>query len=766
MSELFLTALNMSLTASYVIIFVIIIRLLLKKAPKVISYALWGVVAFRLLIPFSFESMFSLMPRNANTVPIPHDIIYQQSPQVNSGIVVVDSFVNNSLPAPTIGDSVNPLQIYVEIGAYIWIIGIVTLLVYSFVSILALKRQLKNARLIEKNIFEAKNLKTPFVLGFTKPKIYLPVGLDAAERSYILLHEHTHIYRKDHIIKVLAFFTLSIHWFNPLVWIAFMLMSKDMELSCDERVLKETDEEIKKPYANSLLSLATGRQILNGSPLAFGEGNVRGRIKNVLNYKRPRFWVTVLSIVIVTVAGIGLMANPKAATIEPTAPELSFEQTVGVDMVELDYASDNIVIFHDYFGLFVYDLNSLQIMRSLDLKPLNCNQTQGDNYCDVSVSMDGNTVQLHPMSSENMFIYTISDNTLQEIAHKTMNNPFGSQFASIVDVINSTKLGNYSHLAVLFDTGEYGYLHTEDGTIGALSYVRGDKVFRLFDRKASLSDRRPMIMVNGKLYLDTGKQVPVEIDDSTIIGETSSSVDQSEKPTEEGQTNFDSIGSKYAYYEENIVVLINNKWVLFEREYNTLNRETQSNPASEQSTENVLNQLANQDFSIEGENLYNADDDTIVAFGKTFVNLFNGAVAEQKKVSFEKYISNNNLREFTGKMLELTQKQDLLGGNAINYGLNNEFNQAKVQHMEDNLCYLELQFEFQGSGMGCKMLITTENKSLKLVDLYFGSKDGVDTFTTGHPAEREINDSNLWENEEWVKGVFDKLEDFEEMLSS
>jgi beta-lactamase regulating signal transducer with metallopeptidase domain len=210
MSELFLTVLNMSLTASYVILFVILIRLLLKKAPKVISYALWGVVAFRLIIPFSFESMFSLMPRNTNPVPIPHDIIYQQSPQINSGIEVVDSFVSQSLPAPTIGASVNPLQIYVEIGAYIWVLGIIALLIYSLVSILILKRQLKSAQLIEKNIFEAKNLKTPFVLGLIRPKIYLPVGLNATERSYILLHEQTHIHRKDHIIKVLAFLILSV----------------------------------------------------------------------------------------------------------------------------------------------------------------------------------------------------------------------------------------------------------------------------------------------------------------------------------------------------------------------------------------------------------------------------------------------------------------------------------------------------------------------------------------------------------------------------
>ncbi len=311
MSEIFLTVLNMSLTASYVILFVIPIRLALKKAPKVISYALWVVVAFRLIFPFSFESMFSLMPRNTNAVPISHDIIYQQSPQINTGIEVVDSLINNSLPAPTVGASVNPLQIYVEIGTYIWILGIIALLVYSIVSIFTLKRQLKNAQLIEKNIFEAKNLKTPFVLGFIKPKIYLPTGLNLSERSYILLHEQTHIQRKDHITKVLAFLILSIHWFNPIVWIAFVLMSRDIELSCDERVLKEMNEDIKKPYANLLLSLATGRHLLNGSPLAFGEGNVKGRIKNVLNYRKAKFWVIVVSIIIVTAVGIGLIANPK-----------------------------------------------------------------------------------------------------------------------------------------------------------------------------------------------------------------------------------------------------------------------------------------------------------------------------------------------------------------------------------------------------------------------------------------------------------------------
>lgn len=311
MSELFLTVLNMSFTASYVILFVILIRLLLKKAPKVISYALWGIVAFRLIIPFSFESIFSLLPRNTNIVPITHDIIYHQSLQINSGIERVDSFVSEAPPAPTIGESVNPLQIYTEIGAYIWILGIIVLLIYSVVSILQLKNHLKNAQLAKQNIYESENLKTPFVIGFIRPNIYLPVGISIEERNYILLHEQTHIHRKDHIVKMLAFIILSIHWFNPLAWIAFRLMSTDMELSCDEKVLKKMNNDIKKPYAKSLLSLATGKHILNGSPLAFGEENLKGRIKNVLNYKRPKLLVVVFSIVLVVIVGIGLMANPK-----------------------------------------------------------------------------------------------------------------------------------------------------------------------------------------------------------------------------------------------------------------------------------------------------------------------------------------------------------------------------------------------------------------------------------------------------------------------
>jgi len=370
MSELFLTVLNMSLTASYVILIVIPVRLLLKKAPKAVSYALWSVVAFRLIIPFSFESMLSLMPRNTDTVPIPHDIVYQQSPQINSGIKAADSFVNRTLPAPAVVAGANPLRIYLEIGAYIWILGVISLLVYSLVSVLRLKRELEGAQLIEKNIFEAKNLRTPFVLGLINPRIYLPVGLSKEDQNYILIHEQIHIRRKDHVIKTIAFLIVSIHWFNPLVWIVFKLMNTDMELSCDERVLKVMNKDIRKPYANSLLSLAAGRHILNGSPLAFGEGNVKGRIKNVLNYRKFSFWVIAVSVVAVIIVGIALAANPKQKdTIKPEdeLTENSMDATEAVN--NTDYKKVKIELVSGMVGFESaneFETSDLKIVAFID----------------------------------------------------------------------------------------------------------------------------------------------------------------------------------------------------------------------------------------------------------------------------------------------------------------------------------------------------------------------------------------------------------------
>ncbi|MEL7568411.1 MAG: DUF5301 domain-containing protein [Dehalobacterium sp.] len=688
---LFPKILNMSLTAGIVIILVMLIRLPMKKAPKVFSYALWAVVLFRLLCPVSFSSDFSLLGlfnsptvTNGSITYIPSDIVHTANPQVDLPLPRISQAINESLPQGEEQLVADPLEAPMAFATLLWLFGVAAMFTYSIVSVVILKRHLKSARHIKQNIYEAENLKTPFVLGIFRPRIFIPDGLAEEEKRYIIRHEQTHIRRLDHIIKPFAFLVLSIHWFNPLVWIAFFLMGTDMELSCDERVIKEMGGDIKKAYSLSLLSLTTEKRILNGSTLAFGEGNVKGRIKNVLNYKKPSFWIVIAAVIAVACVSIGLTVNPKQegpgmdntdsdvsisyiqieitrpgskiiigrvitdkggykagdtvsvvvgesvtydvdslktgdwidvdyymvkekhppeftahhisritgdnyptaftlfengkviktntlqnsrvasempslilsgsttgrpsvndipevprylkidlgadgekiyytfeengkcyienpyieiyeisretfdeliqyvykgeithgrasqqTKLEPIAARWSPEKTVSVDMTELDYASDDIVIFHDYFGLFVYDLNTLEIVRSLDLKPLNCHQTQGDNYCEVSVSMDGNTVQLHPMSNENMYVYTVSDNTLLETAYQPMEERFSS-FVPIEDVIDSSKLANYSHTAVKFDTYGYGYLHTTDGTIGKLSYVRDDMMYRLF----------------------------------------------------------------------------------------------------------------------------------------------------------------------------------------------------------------------------------------------------------------------------------------------
>jgi len=309
MDQLFLQIINMSMTASYVILFVMVIRLFLKRIPKIYSYTLWIVVLFRLLVPFSFSSVFSMIPMGAKAIP--SDIIYAPKPEIQSGITAIDKVVNNSLPAPVAGASVNPIQIWIGLGQFIWLVGILIALIYSVLTTLKLTKKLKLSKHLRDNIYEVNHIETPFVFGLLRPKVYIPYGLSKAEESYIIKHEETHIRRFDPIIKFAFFIATTIHWFNPLVWLAFFLMGKDMELSCDEIVITEMGSEIKKDYSHSLLSLSSSKRMIGGSPLAFGGENTKGRIKNILNYKKPKFWVTSVGGIVIVLAVMGLISNPK-----------------------------------------------------------------------------------------------------------------------------------------------------------------------------------------------------------------------------------------------------------------------------------------------------------------------------------------------------------------------------------------------------------------------------------------------------------------------
>ena len=312
LSETFLPPmiLNISITASVIILFVLLARLALKKAPKIFSYALWAVVLFRLLCPVSITTDFSLLglfetPAMENTQHttaveyIPYDVVHTPNLEVQLPLPpAINDAVNRTLPQEHAALGADPLEGEFAIGSLIWLLGIAAMAIYSAVSYIRLRRKLVGSVLLRDNIYLADGIGSPFVMGFIRPKIYLPSALSEQEQSYIILHEQHHIRRGDHIVKALAFIALCIHWFNPLVWVAFVLSSKDMEMSCDEAVVKKLGEGIRADYSASLLSLATGRRIIAGTPLAFGEGDTKSRIKNMLNWKKPALWITVLATVV------------------------------------------------------------------------------------------------------------------------------------------------------------------------------------------------------------------------------------------------------------------------------------------------------------------------------------------------------------------------------------------------------------------------------------------------------------------------------------
>lgn len=313
---------NMSLTASVVIVFVLLARLLLKKAPKVYSYALWAVVLFRLLCPISITSGFSLLAltdppvleatAQTNYVAyVPPNIVHTEFPQVQLPVPGVSDAINETLPQGQEQVVADPLEFPMALATLIWMLGILGLLAYSVISLILLRRRLVGAILLRENIYLADHVDAPFVVGVLHPKIYLPSALEEKEQEYIILHEQHHIRRFDHIMKMLSFAALCIHWFNPLVWVAFVLAGKDMEMSCDEAVLKKMGEHVRADYSASLLTLATGRRIIAGTPLAFGEGDTRDRIKNLLSWKKPKLWLTLMAAALCVTVIAACGANPK-----------------------------------------------------------------------------------------------------------------------------------------------------------------------------------------------------------------------------------------------------------------------------------------------------------------------------------------------------------------------------------------------------------------------------------------------------------------------
>lgn len=350
MAKLFLSILNMSLTGAFVIAAICLVRLPLKKAPKLISYCLWAVAGFRLVVPYSVESVFSLIP--FRTQPIPPDISMPSTPSA-------PPMDGGMLPSATPTASIHPWQVWTTVGAYVWLLGVVVLLLYGLVSYLLLKHRLHGATHIDGILYEADNLRTPFVLGVFKPKIYLPLGFSREENSYVILHEQIHIRRQDYRIKFAAYCVLCLHWFNPLVWVAFLLMEIDMELSCDEQVLKEMGGGIKKAYSLSLLSFATERRTIGGTPLAFGEGGIKERVNHVLNFKKPSKQMLALSIALVLLVSVGCSLNKV---------DTSLQAVTGLPKEVVDYVNFELTEYGFTYETAAPSVNSIAAKLGDDFK--------------------------------------------------------------------------------------------------------------------------------------------------------------------------------------------------------------------------------------------------------------------------------------------------------------------------------------------------------------------------------------------------------------
>lgn len=312
MDDVFLKLVNLSISASWLILAVLVLRVVLKKAPKWVMPLLWGVVALRLVCLFSIESALSLIP-SAETIP--SEIVTETREPVLYEQATLDIVTNPTLPSAAevpVGVSRQQAQVDFNIYSVLWLAGMAALLVHALVSAGKLKRKLATAILLRDNIYESEFVDSPFVFGVVKPNIYLPMHMDEGTAAYVIAHEHAHLARRDHWWKVLGYLVLALHWFNPLVWVAYILFCRDIELACDEKVVKGLDGAARADYSQALLSCAAPKRAVAACPLAFGEGNIKMRVKSALHYKKPAFWVAAVAVLAVVIVAVCFLTNPKS----------------------------------------------------------------------------------------------------------------------------------------------------------------------------------------------------------------------------------------------------------------------------------------------------------------------------------------------------------------------------------------------------------------------------------------------------------------------
>lgn len=394
MAAVFLKLLNLSISASWLVLAVLVLRLGSKRSPKWMNVLLWGIVALRLVLPFSIESALSLIP-SAETVS-PAAVQFAPAPTITSGVSVIDNAVNPSLSehfAAVPGMSVNPLYVWTEIAGWVWLIGLGAMLLYALVSYLRLRRRVSVSLPIQENIYLCDGISSPFILGIVKPRIYLPSGLDEVQRQNVLAHERAHLARYDHWWKLLGFVLLAVYWFNPLLWLAYALLCRDIELACDERVIRTMDASAVKTYSMVLLACSMPHKAVISCPLAFGEVGVKERVRNALHYKKPAFWVVAASAIVCITVAVCFLTNPEHETMK-WAKNLRVNDVVRVELTIMPQATDK-----QY-----KDFNADEIAQAVAL----INKSSG-RYISEPEPLNGSTMTLYITTADGVQ-HTVTNN--------------------------------------------------------------------------------------------------------------------------------------------------------------------------------------------------------------------------------------------------------------------------------------------------------------------------------------------------------------------
>lgn len=552
---------NISYQAAMIICIILLVRQIFSwmKVPKKISYCLWLIPFLRMLCPWTIESTFSLLPiREVNQVV---GQVMEYTDTGNAGMLQQDGnpapgqrIPVQILPAGSllpVSGSPEPQRsahegwTWITIAGGIWLSGVLVLLCYSLVSYWKLKKRLIGSICRKENVYLADHIATPFVFGVWNPRIYLPSGIGDQEYDYVVAHEQVHIQRKDYWIKLIAFFAVCLHWFNPLAWLAYFCMEKDMELSCDEAVIRLLGEHCRQAYAAVLLDFAVDKKRVSGMPLAFGEGNTKTRIIHIMKYKKPLWITVVLAILILIVLAAGLLTSPKPDTVlEPeeqfgavTAPEeLDSSQddndkiqeeninpvtdivAASLETMELDYAGNGKVIFHNDFGLFISSISSEQDCNgSINLEDI---APEGEKL-DVRVTQEGERIYLLPYSQKKeMYVFDVEQGRLFRQNYDVADAKFFDRFGETDQCLMDEYIGYRSARCIVFENENeryYGYLSSGTNEMNDLYYIEADRAVKLFGNDPfGMQDEIENEALNSGLYAMTFEEDSLTPEGGTI----------------------------------------------------------------------------------------------------------------------------------------------------------------------------------------------------------------------------------------------------------